>query len=125
MSTQLNTLLKKYPPGTRQLVRQMRAVLLKKIPDEKVYLGWSSVYYTFTGSPKNLVIAIGPMPDRINLYFGRGADLADPQGLLEGTGKKMRHVKVYDAKQIRSRALAALIKSAVALGQAEQQRKPR
>ena len=115
MSNDLTTLLKKYPPGIRELVQEMRAVLLKNIPKEKVYLGWGTIYYTFTGSTKDLVIAIGPMPDRLNLYFRRGTDLADSDELLEGTGKNMRHVKVYESKQIRSRAVKALIKQAVAL----------
>ena len=30
----------------------------------------------------------------VNVGFFRGAELADPAGLLEGTGKYMRHVKV-------------------------------
>jgi hypothetical protein len=86
-------------------------------------LGWSTIYYTFTGSTKDLVVAIGPMPNRLNLYFKRGIDLADSAELLEGTGKSMRHVKVYESKQIRSRALKALIKQAVALAKADQKQK--
>jgi hypothetical protein len=115
MSNDLSTLLKKYPPDIRELVQEMRAVLLKTFPHEKVYLGWSTIYYSFTDRTKDLVIAIGPMPDRLNLYFRRGTDLADPDELLEGTGKNMRHVKVYESKQIRSRALKALIKQAIVL----------
>jgi hypothetical protein len=119
MSNDLNTLLKKYPPDIRELVQEMRAVLLKTISNEKVYLGWSTIYYSLTGSTKDLIIAIGPMPDQLNLYFARGVDLDDPEELLEGTGKKMRHVKIYEAKQIRSRALKALIKQAVALAKSK------
>jgi hypothetical protein len=123
MSNDLTTLLKKYPPDIRELVQEMRGMLIKSIPNEKVYLGWSTIYYTFTGSTKDLVIAIGPMPDRLNLYFKRGIDLNDPDELLEGTGKSMRHVKVYESKQIRSRAVNALIKQAVALAKSDQKQK--
>jgi hypothetical protein len=118
MSNDLTTLLKKYPPDIRALVQELRAVLLKSVPNEKTYLGWSAIYYTQTSSAKSLIIAIGPMPNRVNLYFSRGIDLADPNELLEGTGKKMRHVKIFESKQIRSRALKALIKQAVALAKA-------
>ncbi len=96
----------------------MRAVLFKSIPNEKVFLGWSTIYYSLTGSTRDLIIAIGPMPNRLNLYFARGVDLDDPNELLEGTGKKMRHVKISESKQIRSRALKALIKHAVAIAKA-------
>ncbi|MEO8242446.1 MAG: DUF1801 domain-containing protein [bacterium] len=39
------------------------------------------------------------MPQRswVNLGFYQGASLSDPFGLLEGTGKALRHVKVRDA----------------------------
>ena len=34
-----------------------------------------------------------PFKARVNVGFFRGAEIADPNGLLEGTGKFMRHVK--------------------------------
>lgn len=119
MADLLQQLLNKYPLDIRELALQMREVILKTMPNEKVYLGWGTIYFSLTGRAKDLVVAIGPMPDRINVYFARGADLDDPGKLLEGTGKKMRHVKVFESKQIRSRALKALIKQAVAIAQAD------
>jgi hypothetical protein len=45
--------------------------------------------------------------------FFNGAELADPLGLLEGSGKNMRHVKVKpDAADLNSEALGALIDAA-------------
>lgn len=37
---------------------------------------------------------IGPQKAHVNLGFYHGASLADPSGLLEGTGKRLRHIKV-------------------------------
>ena len=48
----------------------------------------------------------------VNVGFFRGAELADPAGLLEGTGKFMRHVKLAPACSIDSAALSSLIESA-------------
>lgn len=45
----------------------------------------------------------------VNVGFFRGADLPDPRGLLEGTGKAMRHVKLRTGDRIDADALAALI----------------
>lgn len=44
----------------------------------------------------------------------QGAHLPDPAGLLEGTGKNMRHVKIRSAEQFAERraALRALIEAA-------------
>ena len=57
----------------------------------------------------------------INLGFFKGADLPDPDGLLEGTGAKMRHVKVRDETYcqnpaIRDLLIAALDERKTALG---------
>ena len=48
----------------------------------------------------------------VNVGFFLGAWLEDPAGLLEGTGKRMRHVKLKPGKEVDAGALAALIGSA-------------
>jgi len=48
----------------------------------------------------------------VNVGFFNGAELVDPRGLLEGSGKKMRHVKLMPDANVDRRALAALIKAA-------------
>jgi hypothetical protein len=48
----------------------------------------------------------------VNVGFFLGAHLADPAGLLEGTGKNMRHVKLRPGGEIDRAALAALIEAA-------------
>jgi len=48
----------------------------------------------------------------VNVGFFQGAALADPAGLLEGGGKRMRHVKLRWAQPVDSAALDALILAA-------------
>jgi hypothetical protein len=48
----------------------------------------------------------------VNVGFFRGAELEDPGGLLEGTGKYMRHVKLRPDGDIDAAALVELIESA-------------
>jgi len=50
----------------------------------------------------------------VNLGFFQGADIADPGGLLEGSGKFMRHVKLRPGGQIDEVALTRLIRDAYA-----------
>ena len=47
-----------------------------------------------------------------NVGFFHGADLPDPVGLLEGAGKRMRHVKLRWGRDVDTEALAALIAAA-------------
>lgn len=48
----------------------------------------------------------------VNVGFFRGAELADPGGLLEGTGKLMRHVKLRPGHPIDAKSLTTLIHGA-------------
>ena len=50
----------------------------------------------------------------VNVGFFRGSKMADPKGLLEGTGKFMRHVKLKPERDVDAAALTKLIQSAYA-----------
>jgi hypothetical protein len=50
----------------------------------------------------------------VNVGFFRGAELADPERLLEGTGKLMRHVKLRPESDVDATALKRLIETAYA-----------
>ncbi len=50
----------------------------------------------------------------VNVGFFQGAGLADPAGLLEGSGKRMRHVKLRPGTVIDEAALGELIARAYA-----------
>lgn len=51
----------------------------------------------------------------VQFGFFHGAALKDPQGLLEGNGKYVRHTKVRATSEIDKKALAALLKQAARL----------
>jgi hypothetical protein len=48
----------------------------------------------------------------VNVGFFNGAVLRDPAGLLEGTGKRMRHVKLQPGREIDDTSLVDLIEAA-------------
>jgi hypothetical protein len=48
----------------------------------------------------------------VNVGFFHGASLHDPAHLLEGNGKRMRHVKLRPGSEVRENALSALIDAA-------------
>ncbi len=48
----------------------------------------------------------------VNVGFFRGVELSDPSGLLEGTGKFMRHVKLRPEREVDAVALRRLIETA-------------
>ena len=50
--------------------------------------------------------------DHVNVGFFRGAEIADPHRILEGTGKFMRHVKLNSSRDVDAAALRKLIETA-------------
>lgn len=52
---------------------------------------------------------IGAYTEHVNLGFYYGAALLDPEGILEGTGKNLRHVKVRDVEETSRKSLRKLI----------------
>ena len=50
----------------------------------------------------------------VNLGFYHGAGLKDPAGLLEGTGKRLRHISFADVASTKRGAVSALLREAIA-----------
>jgi hypothetical protein len=55
---------------------------------------------------------VNAFKDHVNVGFFHGNALDDPAGLLEGTGKRMRHVKLKPGRAVNEAALADLIGAA-------------
>ncbi len=100
-------------PEVQSIAAKLRELVYEVIPDvsETVYLGWKIALYK-KGSE---ICGIQPAGDRCNLYLTRGVLLLDPQGLLEGTGKRLRHVKVRSVVGITAQGIRELLRQAVEL----------
>ncbi len=77
---------------------------------------WGIATFSFHG-PMALLMA---GKNHLTFGFARGTSLDDPAGLLEGTGKNLRHVKLKDLAALRkcSDGLRRLIRQAAKLNQA-------
>src|SRR5512142_2957061 len=100
-------------PEAQALARDLRRLILRLLPkaQEKIYRGWGVADYNF-GTPGRGFLSIGPQKGYVNLYFMDGVDLPDPDGLLEGTGKRLRHVKIRTPEDLKKRSLHALVRQA-------------
>ncbi len=91
--------LRRFEPGVQATAVAMRSVVVDEIGPcyECVFeiKKWISVLYSTTEKRmKDNICLVVVYKDHVNLMFPRGVDLKDPRGLLEGTGKAMRHVKM-------------------------------
>ncbi|MGD2148176.1 MAG: DUF1801 domain-containing protein [Anaerolineae bacterium] len=57
--------------------------------------------------------------NHVNFGFWRGVDLSDETGILEGTGDKMRHVRVAGLEDIQEDVFADMVREAVALNRSK------
>lgn len=121
MSNDFELLVNKYDENIRELATEVRALITKLFPkaEEKIYFGWRVARFSLDGTMAGQFIAIGPHKKHVNLYFMNGTELEDPKSLLDGDGKKMRHVPITEAKQLKSAALKALIKASAKLQEAK------
>ena len=74
---------------------------------------WGNPAYEKQG----LVCYLAATKAYISLGFFNGAVLADPEGILEGKGKKLRHIKVRELRDIHEERISAWVREAVTLNQ--------
>lgn len=65
-------------------------------------------------SMRDLYFAIIPHKSYVNLQLADGVDLPDPDGRIEGTGKRFRHVKVRSVEDAGSDWLRRVVAAQVA-----------
>lgn len=106
-------LLAAYPLSVQATARRARALVLDVLPGavEQVRLGWKNVTFGRSAAMGDTLFAICPQRDRVNLNLF-GASLPDPAGLVEGTGVRVRHVKLRAPEAAADPALRALLEAA-------------
>jgi hypothetical protein len=89
--------LKRFDPAIRELALDARELVLKTLAPSNesvldVYV--LAMNYGFSEKMKDQVMYIGVYTTHINLGFHCGARMDDPEGVLEGDGKQMRHIRI-------------------------------
>lgn len=105
----------------RPIVQRLREIVLELDPTavEVVRLGDRAATYGL--GPRKMIDGyayILPHQHWVNLGFFRGAELPDPAGLMAGTGKSMRHVKIRSLPEAERPEVRRLLEEA----RAERQR---
>ena len=103
------------PDAIRDLAMACRSLIYDVLPQtvEVVWLRQRTAGYG-TGPKKTTeqFCWVTPYTEHVALGFYYGAELPDPEGLLEGTGRLMRHVKIRRSEDLDSPALRALVQTA-------------
>jgi hypothetical protein len=112
---ELLDLLKSYDRGIQELAIALRQLILEELAPcceyiLEVYI--VSLLYGPTHRMKDGICYIGVIRYHVNLGFVRGSELADPQRILEGTGKQMRHIKIRNVSDLLRPAIRAYLQQA-------------
>ena len=93
---QLLGFLDAYDRTIGDLALALREIILEEVPDaaESIYQVYTvAIWFGFSEKMKDMFCYIATNAGHINLGFPRGATLPDPNRVLEGEGKAMRHIK--------------------------------
>ena len=100
-------LLLRYNPGVQSVAVALRTAVLDEVGPchETVFQVYrnnvvSVLYSTTDKIMRDNICMVVVYRNHVNLLFPRGVDLKDPQSLLEGAGKAMRHVKMHSAVDV-------------------------
>ena len=108
--------LKPYDKATRDLALQLRALLLDEMAPcyENIYDAYSAVAIGYGPSDKlgDGIFHIAVYAKGANLGFNDGATLDDPKRILEGSGKRIRHIKIRKPEELERPELRAYIRRA-------------
>ena len=116
MNPDVQAFLATYDPRVQAIALKVRSLVLKLVPGaiEQVDRPAKLLAYGFDRTYRDTVCVIMPLKAAVNLGFPRGVTLPDPHGLLAGTGKRARHVKLTTVEDVDAPALRALLAAAVA-----------
>jgi hypothetical protein len=104
--------LEKHPADLQRLTSELIAVARKNMPGAYEFIYHDAVGYSINESPFDRICYIAPQnKGHVNFGFFFGAGLPDPKNLLQGEGKRIRHVKIWSVEEARNPGLAKLIQA--------------
>ena len=108
--------LKPYDREIQKLALELRALVLEEMAPcyENIYDAYSAVAigYGLSERLSDGIFHIAVYSQHVNLGFNEGATLEDPKGILEGTGKQIRHITIRSAADLERAEIRAYIRRA-------------
>lgn len=115
---QIESFIDKYSDGIAAEIRAARAEMRRRLPGavELVYDNYNALAIGYGGSEslEDVVFSIACFPRWVRLFFFRGAELDDPEGLLEGEGSQVRSIKLDSLARLDEPGVRALMDQALA-----------
>ena len=116
LEADVDRLLAEHPPERQAIERALRATIRAEFPGAMEQVDFSNKLIAFGRSMKirGLLFALIAHQSHVNLQLADGADLPDPDHRIEGTGKRIRHIKIRSIAEASSPAVVAAIRAQLA-----------
>ena len=107
-------------PPIREVALRTCEAVLELLPDAVVTVGTqnprfgTTVGFGAAAGYKGLYFTVTPQRTHVTLGIAYGAGLPDPSGLMEGTGRVHRHVKLRQLQDLDRPELRQLMAAAIA-----------
>ena len=103
-------------PAVAEIARAVRLTVLDALPGAIEWFdpGNGLLAIGTRRAMRDLLFAIIPHKGWVNLQLADGVDLPNPDGRIEGTGKRIRHVKVRTIEDATAPWLGAVIAAQLA-----------
>ena len=116
-----------YDPHIARLALALRDVVLEEAPEaiESIVKSYAvAIGFSFTAKPmKDGFCHVVAYAGKVNLGFNRGALMPDPNHVLEGTGKMMRHVTIHTLEDLERPWLRRYLRTAMEMVSRAEQKK--
>jgi hypothetical protein len=113
----LAAFLAKYDPEIGAQAQKALAKVRKLLPGavELVYDNYNALAIAFAPTDRrgDIILSVTLYPRWVSLFFTNVGELPDPQKLLRGSGKSIRHIVLEDASTLDKPPVRALIRDAV------------
>ena len=96
-------------PDKQAITRELCIVARQNMRGAHEFIYHDAVGYSVSKSPFGRICYIAPQKGYVNFGFFFGGYLPDPEHLLVGEGKRMRHVKIRSVEDAKDPALGKLI----------------
>src|SRR3989442_10190272 len=104
--------LSNYPDEIRMITEDLRPTARRAMLRAHDFLSYDAVNYSLSDSPLERICYISPAQNQVTLGFLFGAHLDDQHPLLQGIGKRARHIKIRTLEEAKNPALKGLVKAA-------------
>lgn len=114
MDNDIEAFLSSREPEIAGLARHVSEVIIALLPGATISIDEQNIGFGRGTGYKGLIFTVAPHRAHVTLGVAGGASLPDPDGLLEGSGKVHRHVKLRSLADVDRPELRKLMESAIA-----------